>query len=72
MEFAEAIVPNPVVITLRRSEETLANIRQVSCLLLFDPKSSQGPVRGWRINGDMVEERKGGFNTGHSVNVGIE
>jgi len=29
MEFAEAIVPNPVVITLRRSEETLANIRQM-------------------------------------------
>jgi len=29
IEFAEAIVPNPVIITLRRSEETLSNIRQM-------------------------------------------
>lgn len=29
MQFAEAIVPNPVIIRLRREEETLSNIRQM-------------------------------------------
>ncbi|KAF2357450.1 Helicase C-terminal [Trinorchestia longiramus] len=29
MQFAEAIVPNPVIIRLRREEETLTNIRQM-------------------------------------------
>lgn len=33
VEFAEAIIPNPVIIRLHRNEETLENIRQVGLTL---------------------------------------
>ena len=33
--FAEAIIPNPVTIRLRRDEETLENIRQVSNVFVY-------------------------------------
>ncbi len=41
MAFAEVVVPDPVTIKLRREEETLENIRQVSlsssaCMLMIN------------------------------------